>query len=102
MAGVMWLRSRNNFYRWSLRFVALSFLAFVFFALTPSGPSWAAARCTAAQVANHPNSHVVANRIERWRYRRSAPDTLEVPPESMQETPCPPSRPLPETTPSST
>jgi hypothetical protein len=225
MAGVMWLRSRKDFYRWSLRFVALSFLAFVFFALTPSAPPWAAARCTAAQVANHPNNpgcmylagrdvpsggllgpftmrqpgampwleristrgfedlhlhfasivikagqggvdavaavpslhfggtllfvifmwrrvnrwwrpvlvvypllmafslvysgehyvsdciaggigavliHVVANCIERWRYRRSAPDTLEVPPESMQETPCPPSRPLPETTPSST
>lgn len=53
-AAVLWLRSRTDFYRWSLRFVALSFLGFTFFALTPSAPPWAAAVCTAKQVANHP------------------------------------------------
>ncbi|MCL2780351.1 MAG: phosphatase PAP2 family protein [Actinomycetia bacterium] len=53
-AAVLWLRSRADFYRWSLRFVALSFLAFGFFALTPAAPPWAAAKCTAAEIANHP------------------------------------------------
>lgn len=55
-AAVMWLRSRADFYRWSLRFVALSLLGFGLFVLVPSAPPWAAARCTAAQVADHPHS----------------------------------------------
>ena len=54
-AGIMWLRSRADFYRWSLRFVALSFLGFLFFVLIPAAPPWAAARCTAAEVAGHPS-----------------------------------------------
>lgn len=54
-AGVLWLRSRRNFYRWSLRFVSLSFLGFAFFALIPAAPPWAAALCRPWQVAGHPN-----------------------------------------------
>jgi hypothetical protein len=53
-AAVLWVRSRRDFYRWTLRFVALSFIGFTFFALTPAAPPWAAAKCTARQVANHP------------------------------------------------
>jgi hypothetical protein len=56
MAGVMWLRSRADFYRWSLRFVSLSFLAFSLFLLIPTAPPWAAALCTAKDVADHPNN----------------------------------------------
>ncbi len=56
MAGVMWLRSRSDFYRWSLRFVALSFFSFALFVLIPAAPPWAAARCTARQVTGHPNN----------------------------------------------
>ena len=56
MAGVMWLRGRADFYRWSMRFVSLSFLAFGLFLLIPSAPPWAAALCTAKDVADHPNS----------------------------------------------
>jgi hypothetical protein len=55
-AAVLWLRSRADFYRWSGRFVALSFLGFALFLLVPSAPPWAAAKCTAAEVANHPNN----------------------------------------------
>jgi hypothetical protein len=224
MAGVMWLRSRGDFYRWSLRFVSLSFLCFGLFLLIPAAPPWAAALCTRADVANHPNNppcmgfsphavpgnllgaftthqpganpyieriagdsffklhlsaahglwtrgflsadavaavpslhiggtvlfcifmwrrlnkwwrpflvgyplvmmfslayagehyvadgiagalaawliHWLANRIERWRKRRRSPDTLESPTDSIQESSCPPTHPLPATTPSST
>jgi hypothetical protein len=224
-AGVMWLRSRSDFYRWSLRFVSLSFLAFGLFILMPTAPPWAADHCTAADVADHPNYaacmfqsgpaphngllgpftthqpganpwveriageswyklhlgvahslwtkgfsladavaavpslhvggtvlfcifmwsrlskgwryllvayplvmqfsltysgehyvadgiagalcaffiHWAANRVERWRKARRAPDTLEPPPQDKLETECRPTRPLsPETTPSST
>ena len=55
-AGVLWLRSRTEFRRWAGRFVTLSFLGFALFALIPAAPPWAAAKCTAAQVANHPSS----------------------------------------------
>lgn len=55
-AGVLWLRGRRDFYRWSLRFVALSFVGFGLFVLIPAAPPWAAARCSAAQVAGHPNA----------------------------------------------
>lgn len=54
-AGVMWLRSRTDFYRWSLRFVGLSFAGFALFALVPAAPPWAAALCTGAEVADHPS-----------------------------------------------
>lgn len=54
-AGVMWLRSRVDFYRWSLRFVVLSFVSFALFALVPAAPPWAAALCTNADVAGHPS-----------------------------------------------
>jgi hypothetical protein len=56
LAGIMWLRSRTDFYRWSLRFVGLSFLGFTLFLLIPSAPPWAAARCPASMIANHPNN----------------------------------------------
>ncbi len=55
-AGLMWLRSRADFYRWTLRFVGLSFFSFALFLLIPAAPPWAAARCTPAEVAGHPNN----------------------------------------------
>jgi hypothetical protein len=55
-AGVMWLRSRTDFYRWSLRFVSLSFFGFLLFMIIPSAPPWAADHCTAADVALHPSN----------------------------------------------
>lgn len=53
-AAVLWLRSRTEFRRWAGRFVCLSFLGFILFALIPAAPPWAAARCSAAEVAGHP------------------------------------------------
>ena len=55
-AGVLWLRSRREFRRWAGRFVALSFVGFGLFALIPASPPWAAARCTAAAVSDHPSN----------------------------------------------
>jgi membrane-associated phospholipid phosphatase len=55
-AAALWLRSRTDFYRWTLRFVPLSFLAFIFFALIPAAPPWAAARCAPDEVVGHPTS----------------------------------------------
>ena len=55
-AAVLWLRNRAQYRRWAARFVSLSFLGFGLFALVPSAPPWAAARCSAAQVANHPSN----------------------------------------------
>lgn len=53
-AGALWLRRRREFYRWTLRYVGLSLSCYVVFVLIPCAPPWAAARCTAAQVADHP------------------------------------------------
>jgi hypothetical protein len=55
-AGALWIRGRADFHRWAGRFVTLSFLGFGLFALIPAAPPWAAARCTAAQVADHPSN----------------------------------------------
>jgi PAP2 superfamily len=60
-AAVMWLRSRADFYRWSLRFVGLSFFAFTLFLLIPAAPPWAAALCTADEVSDHPNNPTCMN-----------------------------------------
>jgi hypothetical protein len=57
-AAIFWLRGREQFYRWAGRFVSLSFAGFGLFALIPAAPPWAAARCTAAQVANHPSNPI--------------------------------------------
>ncbi|MCW2494517.1 phosphatase PAP2 family protein [Jatrophihabitans sp.] len=57
-AAVFWLRSRWEFYRWAIRFVALSFLGFALFALVPAAPPWAAAKCMPNLVANHPSDPI--------------------------------------------
>jgi hypothetical protein len=70
-AAVMWLSSRADFYSWSLRFVSLSFFSFALFVLIPAAPPWAAAICTATEVAAHPHdpgclhhaAHAVAGNV---------------------------------------
>ena len=56
IAAVLWLRNRTDYYRWIGRYMTLSFLAFAVFALAPSAPPWAAARCDAAQLTTHPTN----------------------------------------------
>ncbi len=55
VAGVLWLRNRDDWKAFVRRFVALSFVALVFYAVMPAAPPWAAARCTAADVAGGPS-----------------------------------------------
>lgn len=54
VAGVLWLRNRNEWKKFSQLFVILSFTALVIYAVVPAAPPWAAARCTAADVADGP------------------------------------------------
>jgi membrane-associated phospholipid phosphatase len=55
VAGVLWLRNRNDWKAFVLRFVALQFIALSIYVLLPSAPPWAAARCTADDVASGPS-----------------------------------------------
>ncbi|CAN5644044.1 phosphatase PAP2 family protein [soil metagenome] len=54
LAGVLWLRNREEWKKFAWFFVALSFTALVFFAFTPAAPPWAAARCTSTDVVGGP------------------------------------------------
>jgi hypothetical protein len=55
VAGVLWLRNRNDWKAFVLRFVALQFVALSIYVLLPSAPPWAAARCTAGDVGSGPS-----------------------------------------------
>ena len=49
--AVLWLRDRDEWKAFVQLFVGLSFAALIIYALLPAAPPWAAARCTAADVA---------------------------------------------------
>ena len=55
VAAVLWLRDREEWKAFVRLFVGLSFAALVIYALLPAAPPWAAARCTAADVAGGPS-----------------------------------------------
>lgn len=55
VAGALWLSNRDDWKAFVGRFVALSFAALVVYAVLPAAPPWAAARCTAADVAGGPS-----------------------------------------------
>jgi membrane-associated phospholipid phosphatase len=54
LAGVLWLRNREDWKAFARLFVVLSFTALVFFAVVPAAPPWAAARCTSADIVGAP------------------------------------------------
>ncbi|WP_408642238.1 phosphatase PAP2 family protein [Speluncibacter jeojiensis] len=56
VAGVLWLRNRADWRAFVVRFVTLSFVSLIVYAIVPAAPPWAAARCTAAQVAGGPSN----------------------------------------------
>jgi len=55
VAGVLWLRNRDEWKAFVTLFVGLSFSALAIYALLPAAPPWAAARCTAADVDGGPS-----------------------------------------------
>lgn len=55
IAGVLWLRNREEWKAFVRLFVGLNFAALIVYALMPAAPPWAAARCTAADVAAGPS-----------------------------------------------
>jgi hypothetical protein len=56
IAGVLWLRNRDEWKAFVRLFVGLSFTALVIYALVPAAPPWAAARCTADDVVDGPSN----------------------------------------------
>ncbi|WP_217155657.1 phosphatase PAP2 family protein [[Mycobacterium] fortunisiensis] len=55
VAGVLWLRDREEWKRFVRLFVGLSFAALAIYALLPAAPPWAAARCTAEDIDGGPS-----------------------------------------------
>jgi PAP2 superfamily len=55
VAAVLWLRDREEWKAFVRLFVGLSFAGLVIYALLPAAPPWAAARCTASEVAGGPS-----------------------------------------------
>jgi hypothetical protein len=55
VAAVLWLRDRQEWKAFARLFVGLSFTSLIIYALLPAAPPWAAARCTAADVATGPS-----------------------------------------------
>ncbi|WP_318276365.1 phosphatase PAP2 family protein [Mycobacterium talmoniae] len=55
VAGVLWLRNRDDWKAFVRRFVVLQFAALIVYILLPAAPPWAAARCTPADVAGGPS-----------------------------------------------
>jgi membrane-associated phospholipid phosphatase len=55
VAAVLWLRDREQWKAFVRLFVGLSFAALIIYTLLPAAPPWAAARCTAADVAGGPS-----------------------------------------------
>jgi hypothetical protein len=55
IAGVLWLRNRDEWKAFVKLFVGISFAGLVIYALVPAAPPWAAARCTPADVDGGPS-----------------------------------------------
>ncbi len=56
VAGVLWLRDRDDWKAFVRRFVALSFTALAIYVVLPAAPPWAAARCTGPDIVGGPSS----------------------------------------------
>ena len=54
VAGVLWLRDRQDWKAFVRRFVALSFTALAIYIVLPAAPPWAAARCTSGDIIGGP------------------------------------------------
>ncbi|MET0789781.1 MAG: phosphatase PAP2 family protein [Cellulomonas sp.] len=55
VAGVLWLRNREEWKAFARLFVALNFTALVIYVVLPASPPWAAARCRAGDIEGGPS-----------------------------------------------
>jgi hypothetical protein len=55
VAGILWLRNREEWKAFVRLFVGLSFAALLIYALVPAAPPWAASRCTSGDVEGGPS-----------------------------------------------
>lgn len=55
IAGILWLRNRDEWKAFVRLFVGLNLAGLIIYALLPAAPPWAAARCTADDVAGGPS-----------------------------------------------
>ncbi|WP_166429185.1 phosphatase PAP2 family protein [Mycolicibacterium obuense] len=55
IAGVLWLRDREEWKAFVRLFVGLNLIALLIYALLPAAPPWAAARCTPGDVSGGPS-----------------------------------------------
>ncbi|MFT3714981.1 MAG: phosphatase PAP2 family protein [Gordonia sp. (in: high G+C Gram-positive bacteria)] len=61
-AAFLWVRNRAVWRRFAICFLSASFLGLVVYTLVPAAPPWAAAKCTAADVATHPHEPACMDR----------------------------------------
>ena len=54
-AAWLWLKNRKVWRRFAACFIAVSFLGLIGYTFVPAAPPWAAARCTAEEVADQPH-----------------------------------------------
>lgn len=69
VAGVLWLRNRDEWKAFVRLFVGLNFAGLLIYATVPAAPPWAAARCTPADVEEGP-----AHAACMFRSARGVPD----------------------------
>ncbi|MBV9823347.1 MAG: phosphatase PAP2 family protein, partial [Actinobacteria bacterium] len=55
VAGVLWLRDRQAWKKFALRFVTISFIGLAGFIAFPAAPPWAASQCTVSDVVGGPS-----------------------------------------------
>ena len=55
VAGVLWLRNREEWKAFVRLFVALNFTALIIYVVLPASPPWAAARCRAGDIEGGPS-----------------------------------------------
>ncbi|WP_421845812.1 phosphatase PAP2 family protein [Mycobacterium sp.] len=56
VAGWLWVRNRDDWKAFVVRFVALSFAAVAIYVVIPAAPPWAAAHCTTDDIAGGPSN----------------------------------------------
>ena len=56
VAGLLWIRNRELWRKFAVRFVLINLIALACFIIMPAAPPWAAGQCTAAEVADHPSN----------------------------------------------